>query len=152
MIDRIWPLLGGELRRGGHSGLVMAKVDKSDPFPSLDRPRLFRDGAQSEQSRVMGEFAPIEPESEVMPPEPVHGDALHQSVETGAADQCDDGGPVAQPSEPEPAPKIERAQAALDEATKKIGRPKRADKPWEAEGISRSLFYRREKAKREAGE
>jgi hypothetical protein len=138
-------------------GLVMAKVDKSDPFPSLDRRRLFRDGAQSEQSRVMGEFAPIEPESEVMPPEPVHGDALHQSVETGAADQCEVGGPDARaderaPERADPAPKIERAQAALDEATKKIGRPKRADKPWEAEGISRSLFYRREKAKREAGE
>ena len=50
-------------------------------------------------------------------------------------------------------PKLETAKAALVEVEKpkrKGGRPpKHADKPWEAEGITRVTWYRRRKAKEE---
>lgn len=38
--------------------------------------------------------------------------------------------------------------AAMDRAPKRTGRPPTVGKPWEAEGISRALWYRREKAKK----
>jgi hypothetical protein len=57
--------------------------------------------------------------------------------------------------EPDPAPKIEKAKEILAEAEAKPinkgGRPSKFEgqKPWEVEGISKALWYRRKKDKSE---
>jgi hypothetical protein len=117
----------------------MAKVDKSDSFPGLRRPEVGRRFVERE---VVGGM--IGPGYENYSSAPI------LEPRGAPTKECEVGGPVAQPSEPEPAPKIKRAQAALAGAGKKIGRPKRADKPWVKDGISKSLWYRREKERREA--
>jgi hypothetical protein len=44
-----------------------------------------------------------------------------------------------------PAQKLDEAKAALDDAKSKGGRPVTVGKPWEALGISRAAYYKRQR-------